>query len=218
MKKRPPPRTRTGTVLRLAVVMLFFTAAPTAGDIGSCGQAPDDLDAEKYFTTEKTLDCSRCLQCELISDACKLACKPALESPFDYFGRPESAECQKCVADELSTNACKAACKPCNLGHTGCDSAADCCSFAPTALMPLRARGPNACKEGVCTAVEFLRDCYPVVHDGEVCLDALRSSSCGDYERYMSDTEPTIPTECNVCPPCDDGGLPDGSPALPRCE
>jgi hypothetical protein len=139
-------RLRPGTVLRLAAVLIFFTAAPTAGDIGSCGQAPDDLDPVKFFTVKQQLDCDKCNSCAIDSNACKLACDPGLHQ---------------------------------------------------TAFPP---------------------DCYPVVHDGEVCLNALQTSGCNDYSLFMSDGQPTIPTECNFCPPCDDGGLPDGSPVLPRCD
>jgi hypothetical protein len=214
MKKR----TRASTVLRLAAVLIFFTAAPTAGDIGSCGQAPDDLDPARYFALEKTIDCKKCIECELLTDQCKLACKPALGDPWAFFATSASAECQTCIQDEMPSSTCKAACTPCKLGDSSCESASECCSFAPRLLMPFVSRGPKACDEGFCLQVEFLRDCYPVVHDGEVCADALQASSCSDYRSYMSDTEPTIPTECNSCPPCDDGGLPDGSPVLPRCE
>jgi hypothetical protein len=46
----------------------------------------------------------------------------------------------------------------------------------------------------------FPKDCVPLVHDGEVCLRALQNGSCSDYREYMSDSSPTIPTECNFCP------------------
>ena len=52
---------------------------------------------------------------------------------------------------------------------------------------------------------EFPGNCAPLVHDGEVCLRALGDGSCNDYRDYMSDSAPTIPTECNFCPP---GGPP----------
>ena len=52
---------------------------------------------------------------------------------------------------------------------------------------------------------EFPEDCVPLVHDGEVCLRALDDGSCDDYLDYMSDSAPSIPTECNFCPP---GGKP----------
>jgi hypothetical protein len=140
-------RIGAGTVLRLGVLVLFFTAAPTVGDIGSCGQAPDEMDPVKYFTAKEELDCQKCILCELFSEACKRACEPELDQE------------------------------------------------------------------------EFPEDCRPLVHDGEVCLNALKGSGCNVYAGYMSDSAPTIPTECNFCPPCSDGGVPEaGAPELPRCD
>lgn len=52
----------------------------------------------------------------------------------------------------------------------------------------------------------FPEGCYPLVHDGEVCLDALNAASCGDYEQYMAEIGATTPTECNFCPPRDGVG------------
>jgi len=120
-------RVRPGELLRLAVIALFFLAAPTAGDIGSCSQTASDLDAAKFFDAKQNLDCERCQACDLATEPCALAC-------------------------------------------------------------------------GVTLAQSFPDHCYPVVHDGEVCLDALRASSCVDYQSYMADEGATIPTECDFCP------------------
>ncbi|RYZ03910.1 MAG: hypothetical protein EOO73_26190 [Myxococcales bacterium] len=57
----------------------------------------------------------------------------------------------------------------------------------------------RACGE-VLLETEFPENCVPLVHDGEVCLRALQQASCSDSREYMSDTEPSIPTECNFCP------------------
>jgi hypothetical protein len=57
----------------------------------------------------------------------------------------------------------------------------------------------RACREELAQS-EFPKDCVPLVHDGEVCLRALLDGSCSDFESYMSDGEPTAPTECNFCP------------------
>lgn len=57
----------------------------------------------------------------------------------------------------------------------------------------------QACAGGVPNRV-FPPDCRPLVHDGQVCLNALRSASCDDYDTYMSDQSPTVPTECEFCP------------------
>jgi hypothetical protein len=48
-----------------------------------------------------------------------------------------------------------------------------------------------------------------LVHDGEVCLNALDAASCDDYEQYVANQGATIPTECNFCP-LDAAGNPIG--------
>lgn len=57
----------------------------------------------------------------------------------------------------------------------------------------------RAC-QGILDALLFDDDCFPLVHDGEVCLNALRAASCDDYASYIDDAAPTTPTECNFCP------------------
>lgn len=42
--------------------------------------------------------------------------------------------------------------------------------------------------------------CFPIQHDGDVCLRALEASSCDVYATYVADQGATIPTECNFCP------------------
>ena len=58
----------------LGLVLVLFCTAPTPGDIGGCGQAPDILDAPTFFANKKAIDCSRCDDCSLASDACDAAC------------------------------------------------------------------------------------------------------------------------------------------------
>ena len=58
----------------------------------------------------------------------------------------------------------------------------------------------DAACDGVLSAAEFEPNCFPLVHDGEVCLNALRATSCSDYASYIDDVAPTIATECNFCP------------------
>jgi hypothetical protein len=116
-----------GELVRLGVVLIFFVAAPVVGDIGSCGQELEDLDATKFFQFKEGTDCSRCGECGIVTAACGRACDQSVDTAF-----PEG--------------------------------------------------------------------CYPLVHDGEVCLNALAAASCDDYNLYMSDTAPTVPTECNFCP------------------
>lgn len=127
-------RVTPGELLRLALIAIFFLAAPTAGDIGSCNQKATDLDGAKFFAAKQTMDCKRCSECDqlLTSPSCQAACGPTL--PF-----------------------------------------------------------------------AFPVGCYPVVHDGEVCLRALEIASCAEYNRYIlgyvGDPSATIPTECDFCPP-----------------
>ncbi|HEU4578858.1 MAG TPA: hypothetical protein VFS67_11425 [Polyangiaceae bacterium] len=60
----------------------------------------------------------------------------------------------------------------------------------------------RAC-EDACDAVpvpdQFPDGCYPLVHDGTVCLRALTQSSCAVHLEVMSDP-PRVPSECNFCP------------------
>ena len=123
---------RPAEILRLALVALFFLMAPTVGDIGSCSQSADDLDPNKFFLSKQAVDCQRCADCNLLTQACMVACGPPMGGTFP----------------------------------------------------PL---------------------CYPVVHDGEVCLDALQVASCSDYASYVADQGSTVPTECVFCPPRDAG-------------
>jgi hypothetical protein len=58
----------------------------------------------------------------------------------------------------------------------------------------------DACKRVPPAQRDFPEGCFPLVHDGEVCLRALRYASCDDYAGYVSDTQPTVPSECNFCP------------------
>lgn len=58
----------------------------------------------------------------------------------------------------------------------------------------------NACDRPESYPSTFPEDCVPLVHDGEVCLRALLHASCDDYGSYMSDSSPSVPTECNFCP------------------
>lgn len=46
----------------------------------------------------------------------------------------------------------------------------------------------------------FTAGCEPLVHDGEVCLNALEAASCGDYEKYAADVDREAPSECLFCP------------------
>jgi len=56
-----------------------------------------------------------------------------------------------------------------------------------------------ACKRAQ-LATAFPEGCYPIQHDGEVCLNALAAASCEIYTSFMADEGATTPTECNFCP------------------
>lgn len=73
---------------------------------------------------------------------------------------------------------------------TRCDE----CGFATDACA-------RACDDQAPVASAFPKDCFPLVHDGEVCLRALRHASCDDYASYVDDSAPSTPSECNFCPP-----------------
>ena len=58
----------------------------------------------------------------------------------------------------------------------------------------------QACDASQPQQSQFPDRCVPLVHDGEVCLRALQYASCDDYQAYVSDVSPSVPTECNFCP------------------
>ncbi len=115
-------------LLKVALCAVVI-AAPTAGDIGSCGQELAELDPQKFFAEKLATDCHQCQSCELVSLTCQRACS----------------------LEDLAQ-------------------------------------------------LEFEEGCYPLVHDGEVCLNALRAAGCDEYAAYVDDEAPETPTECNFCP------------------
>lgn len=56
----------------------------------------------------------------------------------------------------------------------------------------------EAC-EGNSALEEFPESCFPLVHDGTVCLRAIDEADCDRHRRAMS-TPPSVPSECNFCP------------------
>lgn len=46
---------------------------------------------------------------------------------------------------------------------------------------------------------DFPEGCFPLVHDGTVCLRALTRASCDDHREFSGDP-PATPSECNFCP------------------
>lgn len=122
---RRPSRALLAPILLAAVA----TLAPSAGNIGSCGQTAEALDEAKFFAAKRAIDCEQCTSCELVTGPCAVACAG---------GDPDLEQ--------------------------------------------------------------FPEGCLPLVHDGEVCLDALRASSCDEFAAFVADSGATIPTECNFCP------------------
>ena len=119
-----------------AVLALVFGAAPTVGDIGACGATAVALDESAFAAQRKALDCRRCTECGLSTQACASACDPKAPS-----------------------------------------------------------------------SVGFPNTCFPLQHDGDVCLHALEYASCDDYASYVSDEDPTVPSECDFCHVVPEGGL-----------
>jgi hypothetical protein len=63
-------RTKTWSV----VVTGLLCAAPVPGDIGSCGQPVQLLDAGTFFRAKQKIDCDRCTECDIRTSACANAC------------------------------------------------------------------------------------------------------------------------------------------------
>ena len=116
----------------------ILSLAPTPGDVGGCGRAPELLDERAYAEGRRTTDCRRCTECGLTTARCE-----------------------------------------------------------------------RACATGAAAESAFPPGCVPLLRDGEVCIRALRVASCESYATYLSDTAPTVPTECEFCrgqPPTADPG------------
>ena len=59
-----------------AVLALVFGAGPTVGDVGSCGETATALDQPSFAAERKAVDCRRCTECGLTTQACATACDP----------------------------------------------------------------------------------------------------------------------------------------------
>jgi hypothetical protein len=60
----------------------------------------------------------------------------------------------------------------------------------------------EACGDGAIPN-DFPAGCFPLVHDGTVCLRAITQSSCAAHRRAMG-VPPLVPGECNFCPSAGD--------------
>ncbi|MET0794657.1 MAG: hypothetical protein ABW061_24260 [Polyangiaceae bacterium] len=70
--------------IALTGVVLLFCMAPTPGDVGGCGQKPAELDPGVFFASKANVDCQRCGECGLTSQACIQACDLSLPLPTAF--------------------------------------------------------------------------------------------------------------------------------------
>jgi hypothetical protein len=77
--RRPPGRASIGFVVILATLV----AAPTVGDIGSCGTPAEPLGAPEFFSARLSLECDRCNTCGFTaSPICKQVCADLQKKRF----------------------------------------------------------------------------------------------------------------------------------------
>ncbi len=60
----------------VVVVLGALSMAPTAGDVGGCGQEATLLDVSIFTSARKQEDCDRCQECGITSARCTSACDP----------------------------------------------------------------------------------------------------------------------------------------------
>jgi hypothetical protein len=87
-------RRRHALTMALAVVLGM---GPTVGDIGSCGQQADDLDAVTFFDIKAGVDCTRCGECGLRGPRCTRACKDPPDTTFPAGCRPVVHDGEVCL-------------------------------------------------------------------------------------------------------------------------
>ena len=78
-RRAPPRKALSGVTIVVAIV---FGMGPTVGDIGSCGQEVEALDAPTFFAMKARIDCSRCGECGLSGKECEAACAPTRRTSF----------------------------------------------------------------------------------------------------------------------------------------
>ncbi len=62
----------------IGFVVLAFCTAPTPGDVGGCGQEPQELDPETFFWSLQDSQCRQCQDCGLATATCARACGATL--------------------------------------------------------------------------------------------------------------------------------------------
>ena len=92
--REPREGRRRAALIVLAVV---FGIGATVGDIGSCGQATDELDPRTFFDIKAGLDCDRCAECGLRTNACDRACKEPAATTFPKGCRPLVHDGEVCL-------------------------------------------------------------------------------------------------------------------------
>jgi hypothetical protein len=75
---------RRGQLILAASLALVFGAAPTVGDVGSCGDNATDLDLRMFASARKNMDCVRCTECALTTQTCRSACDPNMPSSVGW--------------------------------------------------------------------------------------------------------------------------------------
>jgi hypothetical protein len=83
--------------MRVGLLALLVLAAPTAGDIGSCGQPVEELDPAKFFAEKDRIECARCGECSLVTRRCEQACAGAGESDFPVGCYPLAQDGEVCL-------------------------------------------------------------------------------------------------------------------------
>lgn len=98
---------RRSTLALVAVAALVFGAAPTAGDVGSCGNSAVDIDEARFATARKVLDGRRCKECAIESARCKAAMDPDVPSDVSFGStcRPLVRDAEVCL-DALTVASC----------------------------------------------------------------------------------------------------------------
>ena len=59
----------------MLVLLTGLCLAPTPGDVGGCGQTARELDPVVFFLSKQGIDCDRCRQCGIETQACSDACE-----------------------------------------------------------------------------------------------------------------------------------------------
>lgn len=87
-------RRKYGLAIALAV---FLGMGPTVGDVGGCGQEPQDLDPLTFFDIKAGVDCDRCAECGLRGRTCDRACKDPPAKAFPQGCRPLVHDGEVCL-------------------------------------------------------------------------------------------------------------------------